>query len=529
MSEAEGGLSLLADILRVVEKTSPLTRSVLDGYRPELTILKTGILTQVEQGIARVKGLPGVQAEELIRFPGNRLGIAFDIHIDSVGVVLLDEGSDLSSGMEVHRTGRVLEVPVGEGLIGRVVDAVCRPRDNKGPVTAVEYRYVERKAPDIMDRLPVTEPLQTGIKVIDTLIPIGKGQRELIIGDRQTGKTAIALDTIINQKGKDIICIYCAIGKESSFIAKVVSELTKQGAMDYTMVMTAVGEDPPGLQYTAPYSATTVGEYFLDSGRDVLIVYDDLTRHARIYREISLLLRRPPGREAFPGDIFYIHSRLLERSGHLNDALGGGSLTSLPIVETQAQNISAYIPTNLISITDGQVYLSPELFHKGQLPSVDVGRSVSRVGGKAQRRAYRVVAGDLRLSYTQFEELETFSRIGTRLDEQTLSILGRGRRVRESLKQSQYDTMSPCEQITVLVAVTRGVFDRIPMEDITSVEKAIRSSVRELLPEICERIESDKDLSDEDWQSLVRIARETADAYIQRKEDARSPGIEKEA
>ncbi len=529
MTEVEGAIHPEADIWTALEMTSPLSRGILDSYRPELTILETGIITQVEQGIARVNGLPGIRADELVRFPGNRLGIAFDIHIDSVGVVLLDEGSELSSGMEVRRTGRVLEVPVGEALIGRVVDAVCRPRDNKGPVAAAEYRYIERQAPDIMDRLPVTEPMQTGIKVIDTLIPIGKGQRELIVGDRQTGKTAIAIDTIINQKGRDVICIYCAIGKESGFIAKVVSELTKRDAMEYTIVMMAVGEDPPGLQYTAPYSATTVGEYFLDRGRDVLIVYDDLTRHARIYREISLLLRRPPGREAFPGDIFYIHSRLLERSGHLRKELGGGSLTSLPIVETQAQNISAYIPTNLISITDGQVYLSPELFHKGQLPSVDVGRSVSRVGGKAQRRAYRVVAGDLRLSYTQFEELESFSRIGTRLDEQTRKVLERGHRVREALKQSQYDTMNSCEQITVLVAVTKGVFDEIPLEDIPEVEKAIRSSVKERLPEICDKIDSDKELSDQDWESLVKIARDAADPYAKRKDDAGSPGIEKKA
>lgn len=503
--------------MNLMGETSILTSEVLENYRAQLIVREVGVLTQVEQGIARVSGLPGISADEIIRFPGNRLGIAFDINRDDVGVVLLDEGSDFSSGMEVYRTGRVMEVPVGEGLIGRVVDAVCRPRDDKGPITASEHRYIERRAPGIMDRLPVSKPMQTGIKVIDALIPIGKGQRELILGDRQTGKTAIAVDAIINQKGRNVICIYCAIGKESSIIAKVISELTKKEAMEYTIVMTTVGEDPPGLQYAAPYSATTVGEYFLDHGRDVLIVYDDLTRHARIYREISLLLRRPPGREAFPGDIFYIHSRLLERSGRLREELGGGSITALPIVETQAQNISAYIPTNLISITDGQIYLSPDLFHKGQMPAVDVGRSVSRVGGKAQLKAYRSVAGDLRLSYTQFEELESFLRIGTRLDDQTRKVLERGRRVREVLKQAQYNTLSACEQIAVLVAVSKGIFDDIPLEEIPEAEESMRTSMRNQLPDLCIKIESDKELSEQDWSSLIHMAEEQSHLELRRQ------------
>jgi len=351
-------------------------------------------------------------------------------------------------------------------------------------------------------------PLQTGLKVVDALVPIGRGQRELILGDRQTGKTAIALETVMNQKGQGVICIYCAIGKENSTVAKVISDLRSWGALDYTIVMSTSGNDPPGLQYAAPYSATTIGEHFMEQGRDVLVVYDDLTHHARIYREISLLLRRPPGREAFPGDIFYIHSRLLERSTHLKDEFGGGSLTALPIVETEAQNISGYIPTNLISITDGQVYLSPDLFQKGQLPAVDEGRSVSRVGGKTQLKAYRAVAGDLRLSYSLFEELESFSRIGTRLDEGTRRTLARGERVREVLKQSQLDPMSACEQVAILIAVNQGVFTDLPLSGIAEAQRGIRRAVREQLPEVCAGIEANRELTGEDQDALLRVARE---------------------
>ncbi len=515
MPEAGYGIRAADDILKRLDEASGLTDRVLSGRRPRLHLEEVGTLFRIERGIALASGLPGIEAGEVVELPAGRLGMVFDIHPDHVGIVLLDESTELSSGMEVRRTGRPLHVPVGEALIGRVVDAVCRPLDDQGPIRSDEVLPIERSAPPIMDRLPVTVQLQTGIKAVDALVPIGRGQRQLILGDRQTGKTAIAMQTILNQKGTGVICIYCAIGKENSAVAKAISDLRSWGSMDYTIVMAASGDHPPGLQFAAPYSATTLGEHFMGQGRDVLVVYDDLTSHARIYREISLLLRRPPGREAFPGDIFYIHSRLLERSTHLKDEFGGGSLTALPIVETEAQNISAYIPTNLISITDGQVYLSPDLFQRGQLPAVDEGRSVSRVGGKTQLKAYRSVAGDLRLSYSLFEELETFSRIGTRLDEQTQKILARGERVREVLKQSQYEPMSACEQVAVLVAVTTGVFTDIALEDIGDVERQIRSMVKVRLPEVCSRVESNEDLSKEDQDALVRLAREVVQSRVQ--------------
>lgn len=515
MSEAPADIHIIEDIMGPLEHTSDLPEKVLRGFHAKLDIREVGTLSRIERGIAQATGLPGIQVDEVVRLPKDRLGIAFDINPENVGIVLLDEGSDLSAGMEVSRTNSALMVPVGEALIGRVVDSVCRPLDNLGPVRSDEYLPIERPAPQIMDRLPVTVQLQTGIKAIDPLIPIGRGQRQLIIGDRQTGKTAIATETIMNQRGQNVICIYCAIGKENSSVAKVIEDLKSRGAFEYTVVMAASGDEPPGLQFVAPYSATSIGEYFMARGRDVLVVYDDLTSHARIYREISLLLRRPPGREAFPGDIFYIHSRLLERSTHLKSEFGGGSLTALPIVETEAQNISAYIPTNLISITDGQVYLSPDLFQRGHLPAVDEGRSVSRVGGKTQLKSYRSVAGDLRLSYSLFEELETFSRIGTRLDEQTRKTLARGERVREVLKQSQFEPMSACEQVAILVAVIRGVFTDVSLDEIEGVEREIRSKVKIRLPEVCARIESNKDLSKEDEDALILLARGIVEARMQ--------------
>jgi F-type H+-transporting ATPase subunit alpha len=429
-----------------LEDTFKTMDDVLSDQDVELRQREVGVVHYVGHGIVRVSGLPNIKAEELVMFPKNLQGLVFNIDPDDIGVILLGPSEHLTAGSEVRRTERVLDTPVGEALIGRVVDALGRPLDNQGEIRAVRRLPVEREAPAVMARDPVTVPLQTGIKVIDALIPIGRGQRELIVGDRQTGKTAIALDTIINQSDKDVLCIYCTVGKKTSDVAKVIADLKAYNAMSYTLVVVATGEDPPGLQFIAPYAATTMGEYFMSKGRDVLIVYDDLTYHARAYRELSLLLRRPPGREAFPGDIFYIHSRLLERSTHLRKEHGGGSLTALPVVETEAQDISSYIPTNLISITDGQIYLSPRLFQKGILPAVDVGKSVSRVGGKAQLPAYRAVAGDLRISYSQFEELETFSRFGTRLDEATRRVLERGWRVREILKQPQYKPMRVSEQ-----------------------------------------------------------------------------------
>ncbi len=373
-------------------------RQARESFVPALQPREVGTITSIATGIAKVSGLPGVGFEEVLKFPGDIYGVAFNVDEDEIGVVLLGDYWHLQAGDEVERRGHVVDVPVGDGLIGRIINPIGLPLDGKGRLVSSARLPVERPAPPIMDRAPVSVPLQTGIKVIDALIPVGRGQRELILGDRQTGKTAIALDTILNQREKNVLCVYCAIGQRASGVAKVIATLREQGALEYTIVVVTEGNDPPGLAYVAPYAATSIAEYFMQQGRDVLVVYDDLTHHARAYRELSLLLRRPPGREAFPGDIFYIHSRLLERATHLRQELGGGSLTALPIIETEAQDISAYIPTNLISITDGQIYLSPSLFELGVLPAVDVGKSVSRVGGKAQRAAYRAVAGDLKLS-----------------------------------------------------------------------------------------------------------------------------------
>ncbi len=484
--------------------------AVLSDQQLELKQREVGVVHYVGHGIVRVSGLPNIKAEELVMFPKNLQGLVFNIDPDDIGVILLGPSEHLTAGSEVRRTERVLDTPVGEALIARVVDALGRPLDNQGEIRAVRRLPVEREAPAVMARDPVTVPLQTGIKVIDALIPIGRGQRELIVGDRQTGKTAIAIDTIINQWDKDVLCIYCTIGKKASDVAKVIADLKAYNAMSYTLVMVATGEDPPGLQFIAPYAATTMGEYFMSKGRDVLIVYDDLTYHARAYRELSLLLRRPPGREAFPGDIFYIHSRLLERSTHLRKEHGGGSLTALPIVETEAQDISSYIPTNLISITDGQIYLSPRLFQKGILPAVDVGKSVSRVGGKAQLPAYRAVAGDLRISYSQFEELETFSRFGTRLDEATRRVLERGWRVREILKQPQYKPMRVSEQIAALLAITAGKLDGVPTARVSEAEAALRKSLTERYGDLCGRIESGEKLSMPDREAMTHIADESA-------------------
>jgi len=493
-----------------LEDTFKTMDAVLSDQDAELKQREVGLVHYVGHGIVRVSGLPNIKAEELVMFPKNLQGLVFNIDPDDIGVILLGPSEHLTAGSEVRRTERVLDTPVGEALIGRVVDALGRPLDNQGEIRAAKRLPVEREAPAVMDRDPVTVPLQTGIKVIDALIPIGRGQRELIVGDRQTGKTAIALDTIINQWDKDVICIYCTVGKKTSDVAKVIADLKAYNAMSYSIVVAATGEDPPGLQFIAPYAATSMGEYFMSKGRDVLIIYDDLTYHARAYRELSLLLRRPPGREAFPGDIFYIHSRLLERSTHLRKEHGGGSLTALPVVETEAQDISSYIPTNLISITDGQIYLSPRLFQKGILPAVDVGKSVSRVGGKAQLPAFRAVAGDLRISYSQFEELETFSRFGTRLDEATRRVLERGWRVREILKQPQYKPIRVSEQIAALLAITSGKLDEVPIERISEAEGALRKSLTDHYSDLCGRVESGDKLSMADRDSMVHVAAESA-------------------
>ncbi|MCK4622208.1 MAG: alternate F1F0 ATPase, F1 subunit alpha [Desulfuromonadales bacterium] len=489
----------------LLEETFAALDKVVDEFTPSLRVQEIGRVASLGKGIARVTGLPGARSEEVLAFPDGTLGLAFNVDYKEIGVVLLGEYRHLCSGDEVQRSGAVLDVPVGEGLIGRVVDPTGRPRDELGPLRVRLRRPVERSAPAIMDRLPVTVPLMTGLKVIDALIPIGRGQRELILGDRQTGKTAIAVDTIINQRDKDVLCVYCAIGQRSSSVARVVAELIEHGAMGYTTVVVAEGDDPPGLQYIAPYAATSMAEFFMEQGRDVLVVYDDLTQHARAYRELSLLLRRPPGREAFPGDIFYLHSRLLERSTHLGEELGGGSLTALPIIETEAQNLSAYIPTNLISITDGQIYLSPDLFQKGILPPVDVGKSVSRVGGKTQLPAYRAVAGDLKLSYSQFEELEVFSRFGTRLDEETKQNLNRGRRIRAILKQPQFSPLTPAEQVMVLYAANQGVFDQVAEDDLDRAESAVRRAVANL-PQAVAKVEQGETVSEALLQVMLRAA-----------------------
>jgi F-type H+-transporting ATPase subunit alpha len=482
---------------------------VRETFTPQLTPREVGTITSVATGIAKVSGLPGVGFDELVKFPGDVLGIAFNVDADEIGVVLLGEYWHLHTGDEVQRTGRVMDIAVGDGLLGRVIDPLGRPLDGNGLVASSERLPVERPAAPIMDRAPVTVPLQTGIKVIDAIIPVGRGQRELILGDRQTGKTAIAISTILNQRGQNVVCIYCAIGQRASAVAKAVATLKEKDAIDYTVVVVTEGNDPPGLAYIAPYAATSIAEHFMEAGRDVLIVYDDLTHHARAYRELSLLLRRPPGREAFPGDIFYIHSRLLERATHLRKELGGGSLTAMPIIETEAQDISAYIPTNLISITDGQIYLSPSLFELGVLPAVDVGKSVSRVGGKAQRAAYRVVAGNLKLAYAQFEELETFSRFGARLDENTRKIIKHGRRIRACLKQPEFDPVPVPAQIAVLLALSAALFDRVPLDQMTDAEHALREAAADIPAEVRERLDTGKKLSDEDRETIIQIARKS--------------------
>jgi F-type H+-transporting ATPase subunit alpha len=504
------------DLLQgLLDDTFSAVRTAVADLSPGPELRDVGMLAEVGGGIARVHGLPGIGSEELIAFPGGVLGLAVNLDPEDIGVILLGPGDELTPGMRVHATGRQADTPVGEGLIGRVIDATGRPLDGEGPLRIAERRPLERPAPPIMDRAPVSTPLETGIKAVDAMIPIGRGQRELIVGDRQTGKTTVALDTIINQRDKDVICIYCAIGQRGTAVARAVESLRRNGALDHSILVSASGEDPPALQYITPYAATTMGEYFMEQGRDVLVVYDDLTRHARAYRELSLLLRRPPGREAYPGDIFYIHSRLLERATHLRDEHGGGSLSALPIVETQAQDISAYIPTNLISITDGQIYLSPVLFRKGLLPPIDIGRSVSRVGGKTQYPAYRRVAGDLRLAYTQFEELETFARFATRLDEGTRRRIERGRRVRQILRQDAASPLRAGEQVAVLLATNEGLLDDVPIEHIREAEARIRERVVQSLPEVCEQIETGRALDENAWERL----RETAAAAISHLQD----------
>jgi F-type H+-transporting ATPase subunit alpha len=489
-----------------IEQAFTLLHQGREDFTAKLTPHEVGVVTTVSTGIATFTGLPGVGYEEIVTFPGGLLGIAFNVDEEEVGVILLGDYQSLHAGDEVQRTGRVMDVPVGDGLLGRVIDPLGNPLDGKGAIATEKRLPVERPAPAIMDRAAVSVPLQTGLKAVDALVPIGRGQRELILGDRQTGKTAIAIDTILNQRGQNVVCVYCAIGQRAIAVAKVVANLDKQGAMDYTVVVVVEDNNAPGLVYITPYAATSIAEYFMEKGRDVLIVYDDLTHHARAYRELSLLLRRPPGREAFPGDIFYIHSRMLERSTHLSKERGGGSLTALPIIETEAQDISAYIPTNLISITDGQVYLSPTLFQLGILPAVDVGKSVSRVGGAAQRAAYRAVAGSLKLAYSQFEELEAFAKFGTRLDDSTQKTIDHGRRIRACLKQSESHPVSMVEQIIVLLALTAGLIDPLPLDKVNDAERALQKATTDIPADVVGRLTSADKFSDGDRKSILEIA-----------------------
>ncbi|SFC24638.1 F-type H+-transporting ATPase subunit alpha [Alkalibacterium subtropicum] len=445
----------------------------------QVNIEESGTIVSIDSGIARVKGLTNVKNEELIAFPNGTMGLASNLDYNDIGVILLGGYDDIKAGQKVKRTHKVADIPVSEEFLGRIISPLGKILDDQGSVTPEKFLPLERKAPSIVKRAPVLEPLQTGLKVIDSLVPIGKGQRELIIGDRQTGKTTIAIDTIINQKDTDVVCIYCTIGQQITSVSKIIKTLKAKDAIKNTIVMVAGSEDPAGVQYIAPYAAISLAEYFMEKGRDVLIVYDDLTSHARGYRELSLLLERPPGREAYPGDIFYIHSKLLERSTHLKNELGGGSITSLPIIETQAENLSAYIPTNLISITDGQIYLSPRLYQKGNLPAVQIGLSVSRIGAKTQLPSYRNITSALKLTYSQFEELESFASFGTRLDDSTRRTLERGWRIRQILNQPQHAPIEVTEQIGVLMAVTMGVLDEVALDRIVEAEEHIRKAVRE--------------------------------------------------
>ncbi len=476
---------------------------------------EVGHLIRVSSGVASVHGLPKTKAMELLRFENGVMGIAFNLDPDEIGVVLLGEDTELQAGSRAERSGRVIDVPVGQELLGRVIDVLGNPLDNKGSLKIGARWPIEREARPIIERAPVSTPLQTGIKVIDALIPVGRGQRQLILGDRQTGKTAIAIDTVLNQHDKNMICIYCAIGQRGASVAKLIQQLREQDALKYSIVLVAAGESTPGLLYIAPYAATSIGEWFMEQGHDVLIIYDDLTHHAHAYRELSLLLRRPPGREAYPGDIFYLHSRLLERATHLKEQYGGGSLTALPIIETQAQNLSAFIPTNLISITDGQIYLSPVLFQKGELPAVDVGRSVSRVGGKAQLPSYLDISGPLRLSYSQFEELETFARFGTRLDDITRHNIERGRRVREVLKQDESKPLNVFEQIMILQSVNAGLFDLLPIEGVKKAGQQLCAALTERFVPQQNKIYNGERLTTEEKDQLLNFARSVLNPVIE--------------
>ena len=491
-----------------VDEISELIRQKIEGFAFDFKKEETGVVISIGDGIARIYGLDNVMYNELLEFPGQIYGIALNLEEDNVGSILLAESHKIKEGDIVKRTGRIISIPAGENVIGRVVNPLGEPLDEKDPIRSAIFMPIEALAPGVIDRRPVKEPLQTGIKAIDAMIPIGRGQRELIIGDRQTGKTAIALDTIINQKGQDMICIYVAIGQKQSTVAQVVKTLTETGAMEYSVVVVASASDPAALQYIAPYSGCAMGEYFRDHGRHALLVYDDLSKHAAAYREISLLLRRPPGREAYPGDVFYLHSRLLERAAKMNEEKGGGSLTALPIIETQASDVSGYIPTNVISITDGQIYLLPDLFNAGQRPAIDVGISVSRVGGNAQIKAMKQVAGSLKMDLAQYRELEAFTQFGSDLDKITIAQLERGKRLSELLKQDEGKPMMVEKQVVSIFAGTRGYLDEWPLDRVRQFETEMLEFVQIREPDIFQKINEKKVITPELEQKLQAALKE---------------------
>ncbi len=495
------------------EEITDILQKHIKRYEPKITIEEVGEVIEAGDGIAKVSGLPNVMASEMLEFPGDIYGIALNLEVREVGVMILGDFTNIQEGVVVKRTGRLLSVPVGEPLVGRVVNAVGQPLDGKGPIDTDKYRPIEGKTPNVIERQPVKEPLQTGLKSIDSMIPIGRGQRELIIGDRQTGKTAIVVDTILNQKGKDVYCIFVAIGQKLSTVAAITEIFKKAGAMEYTTVVVATASDPAPMQYIAPYAGCAIGEEFRDNGKHALLIYDDLYKHAVAYRQVSLLLRRPPGREAFPGDIFNLHSRLLERAAKLNDEKGGGSLTAIPIVETQAGDYSAYIPTNVISITDGQIYLEKDMFNAGIRPAVHVGLSVSRVGGNAQTKAMKKVAGTLRLELAQYRELAAFAKFGTELDKATQAQLNRGEKLVEMLKQVQYQPMPVEDQTIIIWAAVNGYLDNIRKERLKEFEEGLLQLIKDKYPQTVEEIRIKKDLSQDLINTLRDIVKGFSDTF----------------
>ncbi|MBH16962.1 MAG: F0F1 ATP synthase subunit alpha [Acidobacteria bacterium] len=503
------------------EEISKIIRDQIGNYAVNVDVSEVGTVVAIGDGIARLHGVESVMAGEMLEFSHGVFGIALNLEESSVGAVLLGDYTEIREGDPVKRTGRIISVPVGDEMLGRVINALGQPIDGKGPITSNQYRPIEQIAPGVVDRQPVREPLQTGLKAIDAMIPIGRGQRELIIGDRQTGKTAVAVDTIINQKDTGVICIYNAIGQKQSTIAQVVKTLKDAGAMAYTIVVAAAASDPASLLFVSPYAACSIGEYFRDSGRHALCVYDDLSKHAQAYREISLLLRRPPGREAYPGDVFYLHSRLLERAAKMNDTQGGGSLTALPIIETQAGDLSAYIPTNVISITDGQIFLESDLFHQGVRPAINVGNSVSRVGGAAQVKAMRQVAGTLRLDLAQYRELAAFAQFGSELDKATRAQLSRGQRLVELLKQPQYEPLAVEQQIMIIFAGTTGLLDDLAVTDVQKFERELYRFVETRHGAVCAAIREKQQLDEQLKIDLTAAIKEfAADFAANRKTEA---------